>query len=230
MDNEEFVREKKETPIHIKIKKFDGNLKTLDERISFVENLVASNIDEINEYIESGMLKKDIRIEQQPLNITIEQLGNYIIRSNDTPSSRDGEYSFFETEGDYRKTAIGKNSVSSDESSNEWFENDVIEEVLYDEYNEYNRYKLFNFDNMTTEDKKRLIKFGLIEKDNEHCGLKDDLKSSYEYIMDMLTDDKDRFVVEMLMIGMTESDIAKELGVVQSSVNRRIDRICCKKI
>lgn len=227
MGNKEFVREEKETPIHIKIKKFDSNLKTLAERISFVDNIVDSNIDEINEYIETGMLKKDRRIEKQPLNITIEQLGNYIIRSSDAPSSRDGEYSFFETEGDYRKTAIGKKSIASEEVSSEGFTNYISEDFLQVGYD---RNKLFNFDTMTPESKKKLIKLGLIEKDNEHCGIKDDLQSAYEYIMDMLKNEKDREVVEMLISGMTEVDIANAMGIKKQSVNERLKIIVTKKI
>lgn len=191
--------------------------------------LEVENYDMIDAYARTSMLEGNKRFEERPINITIEALGTYLIRASDTESSRSGEYSFFETEKDYRKVKIGRDSISTDVSSDEGFANyHCTSDINYG--SGYDKHTLFNFDLMSVDDKKRLIKTGLKYMDDVNIAFSEDLRSAYEYIMSMLEDERDKLIVDMLIDGMTESEIAKKLGIVQSSVNRRIDRMCDKKM
>ena len=213
-----------------RIRKFNNELKTIEERMEHVTNLLeVENYDMIDEYAHTSMLEGNKRFEERPTNITIEQLGTYLIRASDVESSRSGEYSFFETEKDYRKVKIGKDSISTDVSSDEGFANyhstsDIVHE------SEYDKHVLFNFDLMSVDDKKRLIKTGLKYMDDVNISFSEDLRSAYEYIMSMLDDGKDRVIVSMLIKGQTEQEIADYIGMARQNVNKRIDKICKKKI
>jgi len=212
-----------------KIRKFDNSLKTIDERREYVEKLLGNNVEMIDEHNHGAMLESDRLSENMPLNITIEEFGTYLLKSGDAESCRSGEYTFYETERDYRsRYKIGKASIATDMSSNDEFIDYAGESV---ENNvEYDKYKLFNFSEMTIEQKKNLIRVGLKEKDNPNCAIKDDLQSAYEYIIDLLSDVKDKMIVEMLISGRAEPDIAASLCMTQQAVNKRLNRICEKKI
>lgn len=212
------------------LKKFDNELKKLEDRKEHVEKILNENCEMIEDYIENSMLNGNARIEDKGINITIEQLATYLLKSQDAESCRSGEFTFYETERDYRsRYKIGKNTYSTDMGGR-----DDISKIHYDSYEEEcflpPMHELFNFDTMTPEEKKSLIKLGLKEKDNEYSELRDTMSSAYEYIMDMLTDEKDRVIVDMLIQGRIEADIAKVVGINRPNVNKRIKRICENKI
>lgn len=209
-----------------KIRKFDNSLKTIDERREYVEKLFDENVEMIDEHNHGAMLDSERLSENMPLNITIEEFGTYLLRSSDVESSRSGDNTFFETEKRYRQYAIGRASIATDMNSNDEFIDYAGEEMC----ESYNKYDLFNFDKMTPEQKKNLIRLGLKEKDNPDCAIKDDLQSAYEYIIDLLGDVKDKMIVEMLISGRAEPDIAASLCMTQQAVNKRLNRICEKKI
>ena len=215
----------------VELGRLDNNLKTIDERLNFVENIVDENY-RLDMQIRHTVMNGNRRAEEKPLNITIERMGTYLLRSSDIESCRKGDYSFFEAERDYRKMKVGKASISTDFASEEEFRDYSINDD--DDDNDidfkYDKYRLFNFNEMTPDQKKRLIKKGLKEKDNEYCTIREDLRSAYEYIMDMLTDEKDLDIVDMLISGMTEAEIADEMGVKRQGINKRIKNIVEKKI
>lgn len=210
-----------------KIRQFDNSLKTIDERREYVEKLLGDNVEMIDEHNHGAMLESDRLSENMPLNITIEEFGTYLLRASDVESTRSGENTFFETEKRYRQYAIGKASIATDMTTNDEFVDYAGEDGVCESYNRYN---LFNFDNMTPEQKKNLIRLGLKEKDNPDCAIKDDFQSAYEYIIDLLSDVKDKMIVEMLISGRAEPDIAASLCMTQQAVNKRLNRICEKKI
>lgn len=213
-----------------RLKKFDNSLKSLKDRSEYIESLLEDSQYMINDYIENNMLKGEARIEERPINITIGQMATYLLRSEEVESSRKGAYSFYETEQDYRKVKIGKASIATDISSRDDISKEHFDKYKHDECLVESVYELFNFDNMTPDDKKKLIKIGLKEKDNTHSSLREVMQSAYDYIMDMLTDDKDKEIVDMLIEDRTESEIAKIIGIAQPNVNKRIKRICENKI
>ena len=191
--------------------------------------LEVENHDMIDAYARTSMLEGNKRFEERPVNITIEALGTYLIRASDVESSRSGEYSFFETEKDYRKVKIGKDTISTDVSSDDGFANyHCTSDVDYG--SGYDKHTLFNFDLMSVDDKKRLIKTGLKYMDDVNISFSEDLRSAYEYIMSMLDDEKDKLIVLMLIKGNTEKEIADYIGMARQNVNKRIDKICKKKI
>lgn len=210
------------------IKKFDSSFKTAEERLDYINNLIENNNNELLKYLTTYMLEEDSRIEQKPVNIAIEQLGTYLIRARDNESCRSGEYSFYETEADYRGYKIGMNSFATDiEERND---------LEYDEFHKnsdglnINVYEIFNFGNMSVEEKKRLIKHGLREKDNDFSRLQDIMQDCYDYILDTLEDERDKIIIELTVKGNTENEIAETIGIARQNVNKRMKRICENKI
>lgn len=210
------------------IKKFDTSFETTEERVGYLNDLIKENSFELFEYLSNYMLEEDDRFEQKPVNIALEQLGTYLIRAKDNESCRSVEYSFYETEADYRGYKIGMNSFATD-----------IEERNDLEHNEFNKdsgcfgidiYEIFNFGNMSPEEKKKLIKHGLREKNNDFSRLQDIMQDCYDYIIDTLEDERDKIIVKLTVEGLTENEIAKTIGIAQPNVNKRFRRICENKI
>ena len=177
----------------------DTSLKTIGERTEFIDSLInGRDFDRLDMQIRHTVVHGDRRAEEKPLNITIERMGTYLLSATNIESCRRGEHSFFKEERDYRKLKVGRDSISTDFASEEEFRNYSTND--YDCGFEYDKYRLFNFEEMTPEQKKKLIKKGLKEKDNQHFAIREDLRSAYDYIMDMLTDEKDLDIVDMLIV------------------------------
>lgn len=216
--------------LYEKLNRFDNTIKSLEDRNRFIENLIEENKELIGQYISTSMLDGDKRTEERPINITIEHLATYLLRSDGVESSRKGDYTFYENEKRYRQYAIGKACIATDTSNRDDLAKEHYDRYKHDSCLSFSPYELFDFGKMTSDEKKRLIKHGLKEKDNEYSELKEIMSSAYEYIMDMLTDEKDRLIVDMLIEGRKESEIAKCIGIAQPNINKRVKRICVNKI
>ena len=200
-----------------KIRKFDNSLKTIDERREYVEKLLGDNVEMIDEHNHGAMLESDRLSENMPLNITIEEFGTYLLKSGDAESCRSGEYTFYETERDYRsRYKIGKASIATDMSSNDEFidyAGESVDSCLY-----------INVSTMDSTQVKRLIRMGLSEKDVDGSGLQDVMSEIYE-ISRKRIDEKDLPVFEMMVDGMSDGEISDALGIPRRSVNYMVNRI-----
>ena len=201
------------------VRKFDNGLDTYKERSEFISNIY-ENVDCIG---ESAM-------ENSEIARTIEEQATYLLNGKDVESGRKQEYSYYRNESDYRSNySVGGNTISTDfgerEDLHETYDPNENLNIIIDNVN-----SLFYLDKMSIEEKKRLIKIGLKEKDNELNDLSYLMMELYEYILDTLDDDVDRKVVEFCSKGLTELEIASMIGVSRRSVNKRINRICEKKI
>lgn len=202
----------------------------LKDRIDYVNSICEENIELFDTYTHSSMLEGNRRFEERSLNLTIEEMGTLLLRSSDAESCRKGEYSFYETESDYRRLyGIGKNSISTNIEERE----DIVYDrsTLEDSTERVATLALFNFENMSDKEKKNLLMVGLKEKNNnEYENLMDYLSSSYDYVIDLLDDEKDREIVECIAKGMSQKEISNEVGIAQQNVSKRIKRIYSRKI
>lgn len=201
------------------IRKFDNGLDTYIERTEFIEELYA-DVDLVG---STAMCNSEMAR-------TLEEQATYLLNSKDVESGRKQEYAYYRNESDYRSNySVGINTVSTDfeqrEDLHEVYFSESESNITIDNVNE-----LFYLDNMTVEEKKRLIKIGLREKDNDKNSLSDTMQDLYEYILDILDDDIDKRVLTLCSNGLTELEIADHIGVSRRSINKRINRICEKKI
>ena len=156
--------------------------------------------------------------------LMINEATSLEVQINETGLVRVKEASRMDVKDRYMTLAMA--SLFADKIENKYVNDSDDNDIDF----KYDKYRLFNFNEMTPDQKKRLIKKGLKEKDNEYFAIREDLRSAYEYIMDMLTDEKDLDIVDMLISGMTEAEIADEMGVKRQGINKRIKNIVEKKI
>ena len=215
------------------INKTDNKIKKLDERLEYVNNIIYKNIETVSKY-SSESANNGTMAESNPFNITIEQLGTYLLRSEEVDSCRDGDYSFFETEKDYRKVKIGSSSMAvvfGDNAGEYQVEDESIgssDSLDYDFFCD----KLIDIDCMSGLEISNLLKKGsqIIFSEELNPDIVEAMKVAHKEILRRLKDDTDISIVKMIIEGMKEMEIAKELGINQSSVNRRFFNICHKKL
>lgn len=216
------------------ITKIDKTDRSIVGRIEQVEGLIEDNLQMVSQFKERSANKGTMG-ENNPFNITIEQLGTYLLRSEDTSSCRDGEYPFYETEKDYRKVAIGKNSIATlfGEGEGE-FQPDQDMGESHDDFPDYDYFcsRLKNIDHMFgTEIANLLKKSGKVEfLEGINPELYEAVKNAQNEVLSRLTDDVDRQIVEMTIEGMSESEISEILGVSRQAVNKRFLKVCNDKV
>lgn len=203
----------------------DFKLKKYEKRKAWVNTTVENNLYEY----ELGMklLSKDERqFSQQKIPRSLDYMATYMLGSLDIESSRNLEYSFYMTEDDYGKRSIAKNIVSMDLEENEHIHaNDT---VLGGEPYEIRRNRLIGLlklDKMNYEQKRKLISMGLIEKDNPNSDLYKTMSDLYEIIINSVKKNSDKEIVDMLISGMIEEDIAQNIGCSRQNINKKIKRI-----
>lgn len=215
------------------INKTDSRIKDLEGRIDYVNNIIDENMETVEDFMAISA-SDGILADSNPFNITVEQLGTYLLRSNEAGSSRNGDYSFFETEKDYRKLKIGSNSVAvvfGDNDGEYQIEDegcDTESNLGYETFCE----RLNSIDTMSGSEISNLLKKGskveVLESINQDIA--ESIKNAHKEILRRLEDEIDIRVVNMVISGMKETEIAKVLGINQSSVNRRFFNICHKKL
>lgn len=201
--------------------KFDYSLRSYDERNDYINKLLESNIEEFS---NPEMLQDDKTMRDKET--ILERCGTYLLESKGLLSERSLEESFYITESQYRKRAIGKNSISTDIEQRE----DLHQH--YDEHNELHTklnnqyiYRLFNLNKMDFASKKRLLKFGLKQKDNPENELSKTMEDIYEMVVETIQNQKDRDTLDLFISGLTEQEIAIKQNVSQQAINKRICKI-----
>lgn len=208
-----------------RIRKFSNELKTIEERVQHVTNLLeVENYDMIDTYSRTSMLEGNKRFEERPINITIEALGTYLIRANDTESSRSGEYSFFETEKDYRKVKIGKDTISTDTSLSDEIGGMGIASDTYFAKEERKDLTL-DVSELDSTQIKRLIRMGLSEKDNKTSKLQRTMAVIYNDIDKVVVGDLDKDILNLMVSGLSDEEISVELSIPRRTVNYRVNKI-----
>ena len=200
------------------VRKFNNDIKTFEERKDFIETLYQDK-----EVLEEAMHNDKIAK-------TIEEQATYLLNSSDVSSGRKIEESYYRDEVDYRSNyPIGNKTISTDIEQREDIHQTTnhIDEM----FNEDSRFDdMFCLLNMTTEEKKKLIKVGLKEKDNKDSTLQEVMQRLYDEIMSKLTDEIDKKIVELIHFDISMDSISDELNINKRNVYKRFERICEKKI
>lgn len=203
------------------LKKFNNELKTLEERKSFVQDLLDENIEMIEGYTSTSMLEGENRFEEKELNITIEMLATYLLKSQDVESCRSGEFTFYESERDYRsRYQIGKNTYSTDMSNR-----DDISKIHYDSYDGTEDEMTIDVSVMNSKEIAKLIRLGIREKDIEGSRLKRYMEMLYSYIYINLNTDRDLKIFDLMISGKSDNEISDTTGLPRRTVNYNVNKI-----
>lgn len=211
------TRERKVVLIPSDIYKFDHSKKTIAERNQFVEELIDDNI----EMIEKFSTTQD-SAGKQYLEQNLEKLGTFLLRSKDIKTARSiDEYTFYEEESDVNKIKSHNMTVPKD------LEDNIA--GYYDPFKEEEQpygtvWHRFNFGEMDDKTKIKFIKIGLKEKDNHFNPEQTKYQEAYEYICDIAGSDNVK-IIEMLMDNKKQVEIAKEMGISQPAIYKKIIRI-----
>ena len=98
-----------------KLKSFDNTKKKYEDRKKHVEDVLASV--ELDEILTRAVCGDDYTLGK--IEKSLEDLGTYLLMSNDVDSEREIKNSFYRDEKRYRQYAIGKHTTSVDFESRE---------------------------------------------------------------------------------------------------------------
>ena len=206
--------------------KLDADLEKLNERESFVEKVVETNFDEFE--LGMKMLVSDNRqFSQQKVPRALDWMGTYLLKSKDIESCRKLEnYTFYYDETDMKRGKIAACTVSVDlEASRNLHGNkSVFDEDPFDVRVErlVNRLRL---DQMDSSQKKKLIKMGLKHKDKVNDELQEVMQELYQIICEGVWKETDIEIIDMMILGYKEKEIASLLGESQQATHKKINRI-----
>lgn len=208
------------------VMRHDRSLKKWDEREAFVEKVVETHIDEY----ELGMkmlVVDDRQFSQQKVPRALDWMGTYLLQSTDLKSCRAlDDYTFFYDEKDMnrRKTASLTFAVDFGASQDLHCKKSVFDIPCFDIRVESLKKRLL-LDQMDRGQKKRLIKLGLKYKDREGHELQEVMVVLYNTIKDGAWKESDINIVDLLILGYKEKEIAEELGETQQATHKKINRI-----
>lgn len=200
---------------------FDYGLSSYKDRVEFVK------------------LNQDIINKSKKL---INQSAIYILRSGDVESERKIDYSFYrddskfyakgrgkwkpedERVSDMLKNTIKSNRYSTEEELYDMFTSTDIDinESLNDSY--VNR--IFSYRNMEPPEIKRCIKEGIpvMEKILDE-NLKTHILGVYDFVIFGCKNDLDFKLIELYAKGISDKDIADNIGVSRQSIEKRFKKI-----
>lgn len=157
----------------------------------------------------------------------LEKMATQLLRSKDVDSCRSLDYSFYESEKDYRsRYSIGKNSYSTDfqERRNELFFEALSNFDIESDFNE-----VVNLCNISRNDLIGLIKNGVRQRNNDDFSpvIQQRLNELYLLMVEIIkSESKDLIPIFNLMSeGMNGSEIAQELGIHKSTASKKMSRV-----
>ena len=207
-----------------KLKSFDNTKKKYEDRKKHVEDVLAGV--ELDEILTQAVCGDDYTLGK--IEKILEDLGTYLLMSNDIDSEREIKNSFYRDEKRYRQYAIGKHTTSVDFESREdlhLFDSHDYEkqdDSLSEEY----IYKLFDPDTITTKEKRNVLKIGVKELSlikNKY--LIDEIEYLFEEQVEKSKNGKDLLVINYAAKGLTDKEIARKIKIPRQTVSKIINRM-----
>ena len=175
-----------------------------------------------------------------------KQIYTYLIRSKDFSS--DLEYSFYRDKAHFYKKDIYQAKKHSDIDENEswnpklgmhldepipdvdYIEDNVndVDEFIQRESNFLKYAELFSINNIKLKHVKLILKNLKSDIDDEF--LKDNMFEIYNIMLDSCDNEQDIQMINLLTENMSESDIARNIGLTRQYVNKRLKQIYNKTI
>lgn len=207
-----------------KLKSFDNKKKKYEDRKKHVEDVLAGV--ELDEILTQAVCGDDYTLGK--IEKSLEDLGTYLLMSNDVDSEREIKNSFYRDEKRYRQYAIGKHTTSVDFESREdlhLFDSHDYEkqdDSLSEEY----IYKLFDPDTITTKEKRNVLKIGVKELSlikNKY--LIDEIEYLFEEQIENSRSGKDLLIINYASMGLTDYEISKKLKIPRRTISENLKKI-----
>lgn len=208
--------------------KHDYKLKSLEKRCEWTEKTVKNSFDEYCIGLANIPLEDRPFLEQK-VPRALDMMGKYILDSADVESERKLEYSFYMNEQQYAKRSIAKGTIPFDPiEALSVFENGrtLQDQVKYEDRMDY-LINLIDLDNMSYKQRRKMISTLLLEKDNPESYLQEDMQKLYDSMLESpaLKKESNRDIFEYMIQGLTETDMAKEIGCTRQNISEKIKRI-----
>lgn len=207
--------------------KHDYRLKSYNKRKEWVDKTIENNLDEYS--LGMAMIPLDNRqFLDHKVPRALDMMGKYLLKSRDILSCRDlPEYTFYEDETEYAKRKISKETAVLDQQeAAAAFENG---DPLATNYGFEERLSfligLLNISEMNYEEKRKLLSIGISQKDNKGSEIKDQMERIYVDIIENAKKEEDKLIIDLLIDGKTEVQIASIVGGSQPNINKKIKRI-----
>lgn len=203
-----------------KLKSFRNDKKSYEDRKSHVNSIFAQ-VD-VNDMVRSSLCNEYM---MSNLEKSLEDLGTYLLASDDVESERKLKYSFYRNEKYYKtSTNIGKSTFPFSVQDSEFilykYENDVIDnlEVQKDK-------KKFNknlIENMDKQEFKKLINNYQKIKDFDASG---EIIKSIDFMIKKMKFKKenDKTIVELKRDGYTINQISEKINMPGRTIRERFD-------
>ena len=203
-----------------KLKSFDNKKKKYEDRKKHVEDVLAGV--ELDEILTQAVCGDDYTLGK--IEKSLEDLGTYLLMSDDIESEREIKNSFYRDEKRYRQYAIGRNTASVDFEEREDLhipydheEHDLSEEYVF---------KLFDPEKITPREKRNVLKIGVKELNcikNKY--LVDEIEYLFEEQIEKSRNGKDLLIINYASKGLTDKEISNKIKVPRQTVSKIINRM-----
>ena len=205
----------------------DYRLKRYSKRKEWVDKTIENNLDEYS--LGMAMIPLDNRqFIDHKIPRALEMMGKYLLKSQDILSCRElDEYSFYEDESEYAKRKISKDTAVIDQhEAASAFENGepLATNHGFEERLDY-LVGLLDISAMTQDEKRKLLSVGISQKDNKGSEIQSQMSKIYDDIIENLKKKDDKDIIDLLISGKTEEQIASILGGTRQNINKKIKRI-----
>lgn len=195
---------------------FDNNLKTYDERLQYVQNVI--NHNSLSE-------------------IQLESFADYLLTSVDIESNRKIDYKFWLNQNQFKQYGEHKNVMLADSMVIDAYENgnsimDIVQQDNRHDDKLTNEYIDSMFCNLSTPNEvKRIIKgYHFIQRNNHDLRISTNIEYVIDNVFNSLEFGRDLLIVNWLLNGRSQKEIACKLNISESTVHKRLKKISEKTI
>jgi len=202
-----------------KLKSFRNDKKSYEDRKSHVNSIFAQ-VD-VNDMVRSSLCNEYM---MSNLEKSLEDLGTYLLASDDVESERKIRLGFYRDEKRYRQYAIGKNTLSTDFNTRDNIKSHIMidEEDLKESY----IFRLFDPEKLTIKEKRNILKIGISEINNiNNKYIIEEIDNFLSYYVDKIKSGKELLVFNYAIKGLTDDEISMKISVPRRTVGDILNRI-----
>ena len=203
----------------VKLKSFDNTKKLYEDRKVYVENIF-SKVDV--SYLVGIYLYDEYNMNN--LEKSLEDLGTYLLMSNDIDNERKIRLQFYRDEKRYRQYAIGKNTISTDFSNKGILPNDIF--IEKEGYKEEYIFRLFDPEKLTIKEKRNILKIGvpnICRINDKH--IIEEIDCFLSYCIDKTKNGKEMLIINYVSQGLTDKEISNKIKVPRRTISEIISRV-----
>lgn len=201
-----------------KMRNFNNTIKSYDDRVRHVSDLLSDL--EVDELVRQSLDGNSFTYDNIEKNL--EELGTYILESQDVESERKVEDSFYLNERRFNRGTIYKNSVYVEKSV---LENLQLEDLTGIEDTLHNEYIARLFKDITNAELINILKNIDAANSLNNEFLKDYISFICEDVIDNCSSGKDLAIINLFTKGNSSRSISKKVNLQHTTINRRVAKL-----